>query len=330
MPEMFQQEVAPMLLRHTRHEPAVARCIPPKTPVVNQIIVEMDKQHRAYYERWLKQFSIWWAKKREEEDGKPSGATMNDLLVKLGYLINASTIPHFMLDDLTGGDGAEWSKIIGPFDSDQTVAKFQAATKLIQRNAERDEKTIAFCWRRKNLILGRTWCANQNPQIRSLMIDGTVSNQIKEGSNRSEKQERVNRFRYQDYKVLWAGIQTMKEGFNIPEANHGIFLDYTWEPADWQQALARMLRPAQKRTVYATFMCHKGTVDEYIAALVQLKARSADEGVDYQSFSDFNSSMIPDFKMYADAIVDGTEDVMRTKMWSAVEKLRQELEDEDI
>jgi len=328
-PEMFQQEMAPLMIRHIRSEPEVAKSIPPKVPEINNTVVPMDDEHRAYYNLWLEKFAEWWQLKRMEEDEQDNAKVVNDLLVKLGYLINVSSIPHFMLENLSG-EGALWASIIGEYKGKNVVAKFSRCQQMIERHVEEGDKSIVFTWRRANLVLGRQWCKAHTPPIHSIHVDGTISNKREEKyGNRSEKDWRVDKFRHKDYNVLWAGIQTMKEGFNIPEANRGIFLEYTWEPADWQQALARMLRPAQKKQVHGTFLCHQGTVDEYIASLVQIKARSALEGVDFQDYSDFKVSDIPDFQAYANAILDGTTDVLKTRMWNMVDELKKEWDEGD-
>jgi hypothetical protein len=109
---------------------------------------------------------------------------------------------------------------------------------------------------------------------------------------------------------------------NIPEANRGILMDCSWDPAEARQAIGRMIRPAQQKTIYSTFLMHKGTIDGYMAALCYLKGRSSDEGLDYMEFGDFSTELIPDIKQYADAIVDGTQEQMKQKMWLAVEHIR--------
>ena len=282
----------------------------------------MDPSHRAFYMLWLEKFSEWWQKKREEEDGKENAVASNDLLVKLGYLINASSIPHFMFNNLKGEMG-EWAKIIGPYTAKKMTSKFERASQLIKQNVVHGDKTIVYCWRNANIDLGKVWCAAQTPRIHAICVDGRTSNEIDPRYNRSKKQLLVDKFCQQDYHVMFANIQTMKEGFNIPQANRGIFMEYNWNAIDWQQALARMLRPAQKKTVYGTFLCHEGTADEYVSAYVQLKARSEQEGVDHQSFDDFKGSMVPDFRLYAEAIVEGNVKAMMQKMRSDLDKLKE-------
>jgi SNF2 family DNA or RNA helicase len=331
-PELFQAEIAPLLLRHLRNEPEVAKAVPPRMPEVETILIPMDPQHRIYYKRWLEVFAEWWQLKRMEED-RQAATKVNDLLVKLGYLMRASSMPHFMLDKLTKGkdpQGKLWASLIGPYTGPVT-AKFELCTKLVDRIVnEEEEKVMVFCWYVANLELGRVWCQAQKPPIAALKIDGSVSTEIKIGkhNNRSERQMRVDRFRYKDYMVLWAATKCMAEGYNIPEANHAIFHDYTWEPADWEQAIARMLRPAQKRPVYGTFLVHEGTADEYVSALVQLKARSVREGVDYEAFDDFKASMVPDFIAYANAIVEGKDKELTSRMRDQVEELKKQWSEE--
>jgi len=319
-PELFQQEIAPLMLRRTRFDPAVAKDIPPKDAVIHTELIPMDPSHRHYYNQWLEQFAEWWKKKREEEDGVNVGNS-GDLLAKIGYLINASTIPHFMLDGLD--DNNEWAQLIQPYNGPLTQ-KFLHVQKMIKHHVELGEKTIVFCWRKASLKLGQQWCKNHKPNpYYSLIVDGTSSNKIDPETNRSPKQLLIDKFCYKDYHVLWGGIKTMKEGFNIPQASRGIFYDYTWEPADWQQGLARMLRGnAQKRIVHGTFLAHEGTIEEYISALVQLKAFSEEEGVDYREFTEFGGKMIPDFAMYANSIVDGTVKATMKQMWTDVDELR--------
>jgi hypothetical protein len=88
------------------------------------------------------------------------------------------------------------------------------------------------------------------------------------------------------------------------------------------QALGRMIRPQQKKDIFAHFLMHEGTVEEYMIALCYLKKRSHDEGIDGISFDDITSEMIPDFSQYADSIVDGTEHILKRKMWLQVEKIK--------
>jgi hypothetical protein len=326
-PELFQAEMAPLMLRHTRNEPLVLKDIPRKVVIEKHETVKMDDEHRAYYKRWLVKFAEWWQKmKEEEEDEKvPPGA----LLTKLTYLINASTIPHFMLDGILEGKDDEakaWAREIGVYKGKQAPAKMRRCWEMIKQNIAQGDKTIASSWRRANLNLGQNWCQKQ--KIASMIVDGTISLTINKGTGRSKRHEMVEQFRHYDFYVLWAGLEALSEGFNIPEANHCILLDCGWAPTQPRQLIGRMIRPQQTKTIYANYVMHEGTIDDYMFALSYLKGRSADEAIDYMEFDDFSTDIIPDIHQYADSIVDGTEEKIKQVMWLAVDHLKRQIQEE--
>lgn len=325
-PELFQSEIAPFMRRNTRSQPNVLRDIPKKEIDIDCLKVPMDEEHRAYYQKWIDVFIEWWELMKQEEEGK---SARGELIVKLSYLRNASNIPHFMLEKIAHSKDAQfkqWAQLIGPYKSKQLPQKFVAMQNMVKEIAKKRDKVIVFSSRRANTDLGFKWA--EKIGLPSLVVDGRVPLEIKIKTNRSERQERVDKFRYQDYTVMWAGLTALAEGMNIPEANHGIFMDYSWEPTEWMQALGRMIRPQQTKTIYGRFLCHDGTIDDYMAAWCLLKQKAMEEGVDYMEFDDFSAEMIPDIHQYADAIVDGTEAVLKQKMWLAVDKIRSDAREE--
>lgn len=326
-PELFQAEMAPLMRRHTRNEPKVLRDIPRKILIEQHETVEMDAEHRAYYKLWLDKFAEWWQKMKEEEDKEkvPPGA----LITKLGYLINADTVPHYMLDSILAGkdeDAKSWAHEIGKYTGKRAPSKMRRCWDMIRANVAAGDKTIVTSWRRANLQLCHDWCERQ--KLGSMVVDGTVSLTIAKGSMRSKRHEMVEQFRHYNYHVLNAGLEALAEGFNIPEANHVILLDTGWAPTAPKQIIGRTLRPAQTKTVYANYLMHKGTIGEYMFALSYLKGRSADEAIDYMEFDDFSTDVIPDIHQYADAIVDGKEEIVKQAMWLAVDHLKRQVKQE--
>lgn len=331
-PELFQAEVAPTLLRHTRNEPQVTKDIPKKNVELRHIKVSMDDEHREYYQKWLDKFSEWWQMMKEEEEGRMAGK--GALITKLGYLINASTIPHFMLDRISQSKDADmraWALMIGRYQANSPKKtphqKMLKAREIIRKAIAKGDKVIVGSIRRKNLDVGMAWCRNVG--INALKIDGTVDAQVRLGKKRSKRHELVDKFRHYDYHVLWAGMGALAEGMNIPEANWGIVMDYDWDPSTWKQFIGRMIRPQQSKTVHARFLMHYGTIDDYIAAWCLLKERAMDEGVDYMEFDDFSVEMIPDIHQYADSIVDGTEESLKANMWLSIEHIKRMAEQGD-
>lgn len=325
-PELFQAEIAPLMRRHTRNDPSVTKYIPKKNIEREDLKIEMDPEHKAYYKQWLDKFAEWWQMMKEEEEGKnvPKG----QLITKLSYLIGASTNPHHMLERISKSKDKEfkaWALTIRPYKGPPT-AKMKKCQEIIEAAIKSGDKSIVFSTRRNNLDRGQAWCKKKG--YYSMIIDGRVSLKRRRGESRSKRHIMVDKFRNYDYNVMWGGLTALAEGMNIPEANHGIIFDYSWEPSDAKQAIGRMIRPQQTKTVYSYFLMHEGTIDEYMAALCYLKGRSHDEGVDYMEFDDFSTDIIPDIHQYADAIVDGTENVMKRTMWLAVEHIKRQMEEE--
>lgn len=324
--ELFQNEMSPLILRRIRNEPEVVACIPPYRIVRERVEVPMDEEHKTYYRKWLQVFAEWWAEMKREKEGQ--NVEKGNILTKLTYLANASFIPHFMLDSILGGkdeEGAAWARMIGKYKG-PPVAKMKHAWKLIREAKHLGEKSLVFSYRQRNSDLGHHWSTKNG--INSMVVDGRDSIKVKTGMDRSERHLKVQRFRSNAYDVMWAGTGALAEGMNIPEANHGIVMDATWDDVSIRQAIGRMLRIQQQRTVYAHYLMHHGAIDSYMFALSELKARSGDEAIDFMPFDDFHVGMVPDIQQYADAIVDGTQDKLARKMWTAIDFMQKKEEEE--
>lgn len=323
-PELFQAELSPLMLRHTRNEPAVVRNIPRKRLETQNLSVPMDDYHRAYYQKWLDEFAMWWKTMKAEEEGKETQE--GQLLTKLGYLINASTNPHFMLEGIAKSKDTTmkaWASKIGPYRGPIT-SKMLMAQEITRMAIEKQDKTIFFSTRTRNLDMMNAWC--EKNKLNSVIVDGRSDLKIQKGSDRSQRHMIVEKFRHQAYHLMCGGLTALAEGMNIPEANHCIVNDYSWEPKDVLQAVGRVIRPQQTKTIYQYFLMHTGTIDEYMCALTYLKGRSHEEGIDYMEFDDFGVDVIPDIHQYADCIVGGEDDQQKFKqrMWLAVEHVRRE------
>lgn len=331
--DLFMSEMSPLMIRRVRDEPEVIIDIPDITCVYQDIKLDMDEQHKAFYRQWIEMFIEWWEAMKEEEEGKKVGP---NILAKLSYLRNAATNPHFMLERLReksrnihkGNKGdeviARWLKVIKPYKGPIT-AKMLKVIEIIQDAKLKGDKTIIGCSRSGALDFGQAICTKKD--ISSIVVDGRVSLDTKRGQSRSERHLAVQNFRYLGIDAMWCGIKALAEGMNIPEANHVVHHDVTWEPADSLQFAGRVIRPSQSKTVFSYFLMHKGTIEEYMIALCYLKSRSHSEGIDGVQFDDLSANMIPDIRQYAESIVDGTENVLKRKMWLKVEEIKKDWEE---
>lgn len=121
-------------------------------------------------------------------------------MVKLGYLSNASTIPHAIFDNMMknkneDSEGAAWAAVIGPYKGPPTQ-KHIKTWNLIREAQAKGDKTLVFSGRRANLTLGQRWAERQSdPPTFSLIVDGTVNN--------TKKHQLVQDFR--KWITMWCG-----------------------------------------------------------------------------------------------------------------------------
>lgn len=71
--------------------------------------------------------------------------------------------------------------------------------------------------------------------------------------------------------VIVLSIQAAKEGHTLTAAQHVVFVELPWTPADVDQTYSRCHRIGQRGSVTATYVLCKGTVDEEIYALIDAK-----------------------------------------------------------
>ena len=147
----------------------------------------------------------------------------------------------------------------------------------------------------------------QNP----IYVDGGVSLTWNRRTWTSKRLERLSAFRESRmHRVLVGTTPCLSEGLNLPEASAVVFLDYDWTPSVMAQAFSRVLRPQQKRDVHVHFLTWKGTIEEYMELLCDVKRKSIAEGLDYEQY-DFDLEDLPDIRVYAEALVTGKDVLSR-------------------
>lgn len=76
--------------------------------------------------------------------------------------------------------------------------------------------------------------------------------------------------------VFLGGIKSAGVGITLTEASNVVFLDYSWNPADHQQAEDRAHRIGQKNSVNVYQLYAKGTIDEKLQEIIERKQRIFD------------------------------------------------------
>jgi hypothetical protein len=87
----------------------------------------------------------------------------------------------------------------------------------------------------------------------------------------------VNRRRAQGdptVRVLAGNLHAAGVGLNLTAATHVLFNDLDWVPGNHWQAEDRIYRIGQTRTAFVTYLYAPGTLDDFVAALLEAKARN--------------------------------------------------------
>lgn len=141
-----------------------------------------------------------------------------------------------------------------------SMGKISVATELIESILEAGEKVLVFCSFVEPLEELKR-CFGE----KAVILTGKT--QIEERKNI------VNKFQNdKDVSVFLGGIKSAGVGITLTAASNVIFLDYSWNPADHQQAQDRVHRPgqvAESVNIYQLFAM--GTIDEDLKEMLGTK-----------------------------------------------------------
>jgi SWI/SNF-related matrix-associated actin-dependent regulator of chromatin subfamily A-like protein 1 len=75
-------------------------------------------------------------------------------------------------------------------------------------------------------------------------------------------------------RVLAGNLHAAGVGIALTAATHVVFNDLDWVPANHWQAEDRIYRIGQQRPAFVTYICAERTLDDFVAALLEQKART--------------------------------------------------------
>ena len=156
-----------------------------------------------------------------------------------------------------------------------TKARFRIAGAKTERTIEFVEGAVAQG--EKVLVFS---CFDE-PVRRVLEHFGDAAVSITGETPSGKRQGIVDRFQGDDaVRVLVANIQAGGVGLNLTAARQVVFNDLDWVPASHWQAEDRAYRIGQTGTVNVTYMLARGTVDEFVARALSVKASLVDAVVE--------------------------------------------------
>ena len=75
-------------------------------------------------------------------------------------------------------------------------------------------------------------------------------------------------------RVLAGNLHAAGVGITLTKATHVVFNDLDWVPGNHWQAEDRIYRIGQTQPAFVTYLCAEGTLDDFVAALLEQKART--------------------------------------------------------
>lgn len=146
---------------------------------------------------------------------------------------------------------------------DGESAKEKILDNLIQNILKNGEKCIVW----SNFIGNIDYFAYKYREYGTAKIHGKM--------HINERNREIDFFKKDECKILFATPPAAKEGLTLTMANHVIFYDRGFSLDDYLQAQDRIHRISQKKTCYIHNIIINGSVDEWIAALLEAKQNAA-------------------------------------------------------
>jgi len=215
-----------------RKKEDVAKDLPDK--IILQQWCELTDEQKYYYNKII-----------EEKDKLLELDSFNllKILEKLKQLCIHPALVNYKMDPILGRS-----------------EKFDLAYELIMEIIEKNEKCIIFSEYLNPLnFIEELLILNG---IKYIKITGAVQN----------RQELIDLFNNDDsYKVAILSLRATSHGITLTSANNAILLDLWWNPTVINQAIDRIHRIGQQRTVYVYQILIKGSIEEKILDLLKNK-----------------------------------------------------------
>jgi hypothetical protein len=278
---LYRTWLAPNVQRRLRSEPDLEDFNNCPEPVYNTLTVDFDDAHFKHYLQVAIEFADWYRSSQE------SANNLVAVLARIGAVQRAANSCHVLTESCFSLYLPETSKQI-------------ALVNLVAEHVGAGKKVIV--WAKSPDVHARVHSMLSDRGIDSVLYTGRVS--------RKKRAERLDRdFRQGNSPVLLAS-HVGTRGLNIPQAQETIFYDRDWTASSEDQRVMRLLRPDQTEQVNVTYLHFRGSIDEYMAQIVEWKKDSAAVGLDYS-----DSDVSEDDFLHLDTILSRfCEDVKRLSL----------------
>ncbi|MCL5422942.1 MAG: DEAD/DEAH box helicase [Nitrospirae bacterium] len=146
----------------------------------------------------------------------------------------------------------------------EVPAKFAVLEDLLKDLIVKDEKAIVWTSFIENIIILKSRLKQYNP----LIIYGDVPMKDRVGAVKAFQESEKNR-------IMIANPSAAREGLTLTRANNAIYLDRNFNLVDYLQSQDRIHRISQTKECKIFKILAKGTIDEYIDRVIDVKKEIA-------------------------------------------------------
>ena len=186
-----------------------------------------------------------------------------------------AAVAQFRSDSRPGAELALLTRLRGLCDLHEESRSSSKIDRIVERLAgirKQGRKAVVFAYRLAPLH-------ELERRIGARWGEGAVRRLV--GSMGQSQRERAVRDFRTDSKVLAlvASSRVGGEGLTLVEANHVFLLDQWWNPSANDQARDRVVRIGQKRTVHVYRFCCRGTIEERLQEILEIKRELFEDAV---------------------------------------------------
>lgn len=202
---------------------------------------EFSKEQRALYDLIREQLIIEVFK-----DGQIVEDDSSTIVKRLLRLVQVTSNPR-LVDESFQGNSSKEAVLDG----------------VIHKILDKEEKCIIW----SSFIENINYLCEKYSKYGSVKIHG--------GMDMVDRNQSVERFYTDNYRLLFATPASAKEGLTLTMANHVIFYDRGFSLDDYLQAQDRIHRISQSKTCYIHNIIMQNSIDEWIEVLLRSKQNAA-------------------------------------------------------
>lgn len=256
---MFRDWLSPIIKRRVQQEPAVAVHCKFPIPILHEpTVVEWDTAHLKLYIEAVEKFKQWYVVYAKERFDNAKALNLTVILQQLEACFKAANAPHLV------------SGFASPYT--QLTSKQVAVLDHVEELVSVGRRPIVFA--RTPAVLNRLGQELDKRGISHIVFTG-------EKTIEARTKELDEKIRNGDAEVMLAGINVTQDGLNLANLDSFIFYNRDFRAIAEFQAIYRLLRCDQEKEVHGYWYHLSGSVDEYMAQMVEWKSMAAEAGLDY-------------------------------------------------